>query len=146
MPPRNRLESSYKMSKKIYYDGQNTARRSTTTNATGHWNARGPRPSKRHQHWCRKPSHVQREEVEKTIIGASVKLEDTLAMLIWRETFNGILCCFGGNTDKWYTCSRPISMVKLNSYFFMKRCIISEYITQKMYQLRYEIVHSVTEL
>ena len=23
----------------------------------------------------------------------------TLGMLIWRETVNGILCCFGGNTD-----------------------------------------------
>ena len=31
---------------------------------------------------------------------ASVKLGDTLAMLIWRETINGIVCCFGGNTDK----------------------------------------------
>ena len=31
---------------------------------------------------------------------ASVKLGDTLGMLIWRETINGILCCFGGNTDK----------------------------------------------
>ena len=30
---------------------------------------------------------------------ASVKLGDTLAMLIWRETFNGILCCFVGITD-----------------------------------------------
>ena len=28
---------------------------------------------------------------------ASVKLEDTLAMQILRETINGILCCFGGN-------------------------------------------------
>ena len=33
-------------------------------------------------------------------IWASVKLGDTLGMLIWRETINGILCCFGGNTDK----------------------------------------------
>ena len=33
-------------------------------------------------------------------IWASVKLGDTLRMLIWRETINGILCCFGGNTDK----------------------------------------------
>ena len=33
-------------------------------------------------------------------IWASVKLGDTLAMLIWRETINGILCCFDGNTDK----------------------------------------------
>ena len=32
-------------------------------------------------------------------------------------------------------------MVKL-----MPKCIISKYITQKMYQLRYEIVHSVTKL
>ena len=33
---------------------------------------------------------------------ASVKLGDTLGMLIWRETINGISCCFGGNmpTDK----------------------------------------------
>ena len=29
--------------------------------------------------------------------------------------------------------SKPISMVKLNSYFVMPKCIISEYITQKMY-------------
>ena len=33
-------------------------------------------------------------------IWASVKLGDTLAMLIWREKINGIVCCFGGNTDK----------------------------------------------
>ena len=33
-------------------------------------------------------------------IWASVKLGDTLGMLIWRETINEILCCFGGNTDK----------------------------------------------
>ena len=33
-------------------------------------------------------------------IWASVKLGDTLAMRIWRETINGILCCFGGNTGK----------------------------------------------
>ena len=25
---------------------------------------------------------------------------DTLGMLIWLETINGILCCFGGYTDK----------------------------------------------
>ena len=31
---------------------------------------------------------------------ASVKLGDTLGMLIWLETINGILCYFGGNTDK----------------------------------------------
>ena len=30
---------------------------------------------------------------------ASVKLGDTLGMLIWLETINGILCYFGGNTD-----------------------------------------------
>ena len=33
-------------------------------------------------------------------IWASVKLGDTLGMLIWLETINGILCCFGGYTDK----------------------------------------------
>ena len=37
---------------------------------------------------------------ELTIIMASVKLGDTLGMLIWLETINGILCCFGGYTDK----------------------------------------------
>ena len=31
---------------------------------------------------------------------ASVKLGDTLGMLIWRETIKEIVCCFGGNTDK----------------------------------------------
>ena len=30
----------------------------------------------------------------------TVKLEDTLAMRIWSEKINGILCCFDGNTDK----------------------------------------------
>ena len=35
-----------------------------------------------------------------SIIWASVKLGDTLGMLIWLETINGILCCFGGYTDK----------------------------------------------
>ena len=34
------------------------------------------------------------------VIWASVKLGDTLGMLIWLETINGILCCFGGYTDK----------------------------------------------
>ena len=33
-------------------------------------------------------------------IWASVKLGDSLAMLILRETINEIVCCFGGNTDK----------------------------------------------
>ena len=33
-------------------------------------------------------------------ISASIKLGDTLGMLIWREIINGMLCCFGGNTDK----------------------------------------------
>ena len=73
---------------------------------------------------------------------ASVKLRDTLR--IWRETINGSLCRFGGNTDKLYICSKPISMVKLNSHFCMLTCIISEYITHNMYELRYESVHSVT--
>ena len=31
---------------------------------------------------------------------ASVKFGDTLGMLIWLETINGMLCYFGGNTDK----------------------------------------------
>ena len=92
------------------------------------------------------PQHDTREPHTAIIIWASVKLGHTLAMLIWRETINGILCCFGGNTDKWYIRSKPISMVKLNSYFFMPKCIISEYTTQKMYLLRYEILHSVTKL
>ena len=33
-------------------------------------------------------------------IWALVKLGDTLGMLIWLETINGMLCCFGGYTDK----------------------------------------------
>ena len=41
-------------------------------------------------------------------IWASVKLGDTLGMPIWLETINGIWCCFGGYTDKWYICSKPI--------------------------------------
>ena len=29
----------------------------------------------------------------------------SMAMLIWQETINGILCCFGGNTDKLYVAN-----------------------------------------
>ena len=30
---------------------------------------------------------------------------------------NEILCCFGGNTDKWYICSKPILMAKFIRIF-----------------------------
>ena len=36
-------------------------------------------------------------------------------------------------------------MVKLNSYLFIQKCIISEYITQNMYPLRYEIVTELSQ-
>ena len=54
-------------------------------------------------------------------------------MRIWRGKVNGIVCCLGGNTEKWYIigayilCRKHIiSMVKLNSDFFYA----------KMYNLR----------
>ena len=40
------------------------------------------------------------EICELNSLWASVKLGDTLGMLIWLETINGMLCYFGGNTDK----------------------------------------------
>ena len=40
------------------------------------------------------------DDIDKLVKWASVKLGDTLGMLIWLETINGILGCFGGYTDK----------------------------------------------
>ena len=42
----------------------------------------------------------ERNVMYSVCIWASVKLGNILGMLIWRETINGIVCCFGGNTDK----------------------------------------------
>ena len=54
-------------------------------------------------------------------IRASVKLGDTLGMLL--TEFYVVLAVILINDRK------PISMVKLNSYFCMPKCKISEYIT-----------------
>ena len=53
-----------------------------------------------------------------------------IGMLIWRETINGMLCYFVVILINDTYCSKPIKMVKLNSYFVMPKCIISKYITQ----------------
>ena len=76
-------------------------------------------------------------------IWASVKVGDTLPMLIWRETFNGIvLAVILINYRYVANLYQSSSLIRI----FMPKCIISEYITQKMYRLRYEIVYSVTKL
>ena len=83
------------------------------------------------------------------IIWASVKLGDTLGMmLIWLETINGILCCFGGYTDKLYICSKPI----LYKWSSLIRIILCQNVSlantshERCRQLRYEIDHSVAKL
>ena len=52
-----------------------------------------------------------------------------------RKNYRNVML-FWRYTD--YICSKPISMVMLNSYFVMPKCIISEYITQNN-------IHSVTK-
>ena len=42
--------------------------------------------------------------------------------------------------------ANPYQWPSLIRIFVMPECIFSEYTTQNMYQLRYEIVHSVTKL
>ena len=41
---------------------------------------------------------------------------------------NGMLCCFGDDTDKLYIAN-PYQWSFLNSYFVMPKCIVFEYIT-----------------
>ena len=67
-------------------------------------------------------------------------------MLIWREIINGIVCCFGGNTDKCYICNKPISMVKLNSYVLCQNELLANTSYKRCRPLRYEMVHSVAKL
>ena len=67
-------------------------------------------------------------------------------MRIWWKIINAILCWFGGNTNNDTYVANPYQWSSLIRILVMPTCIISEYIRQNMYPLRYESVHSVTEL
>ena len=79
-------------------------------------------------------------------IWASVKLGDTLGMLIWLETINGILCCFGGYTENDTYVANLYKWSSLIRIILCQNLSLANTSHERCRQLRYEIDHSVAKL